>query len=66
MAEESDQKLPQTIPEKIAVAMQLKEDGNNHFRQGDFKKAISRYIKVCFKDKLYFFQKKIKFVEIRN
>ena len=51
---ETNQTLPQTIPEKIAVAMQLKEDGNNLFRQGDFKKAISRYIKVCLKNKLFF------------
>lgn len=39
-------KMPQTTEEKIKVAQELKTKGNELFKQGEFKKAISFYKQV--------------------
>ena len=39
-------KIPQTTEDKIEVATQLKNEGNDHFKKQDYKKAINTYKKV--------------------
>ena len=40
------QRLPSTTEEKIEFALKLKEEGNNLFRNQEFKKANFKYAKI--------------------
>jgi tetratricopeptide (TPR) repeat protein len=46
VADSKKRKLPQTMDEKIAEAMRLKNEGNDFFKDGRYKKAITVYSKV--------------------
>jgi hypothetical protein len=37
----------QTVEQKLAKALELKEEGNKAFTDGDTKKALAKYTKVC-------------------
>eukprot|EP01047_Picozoa_sp_COSAG01_P016848 COSAG01_NODE_875_length_12972_cov_61.925503_6_plen_139_part_00 len=40
------QPLPRTVADKITAAEQLKQEGNEHFKSKEFKKAIGCYQRV--------------------
>ena len=40
------QPLPQDINGKLSMALRYKEEGTEHFKAGNFKKAIASYAKV--------------------
>ena len=40
------QPLPQDVKGKLSQAQKYKEEGTDHFKAGNFKKAISSYAKV--------------------
>lgn len=38
--------VPQTTEEKLAIAGKLKDEGNDFFKKGEFKKACAKYRRV--------------------